>query len=308
MVIGFNLDTKSVGDLASLSGGLPTFHFPDVPLTLATFLIIIPYAFTLAGIGLVESLLTLTLIDEITETKGDPDLECFGQGLANFVCGFFRAMGGCAMIGQSMINMESGGRGRLSGFTASLALLAFVMFLSGFIEMIPLAALTGIMMMVVIGTFAWPSFKLLLKIPREDAIVVILVTVVTVMQDLAVAVLVGVIFSSLVYAWKSSRHINVNKEQELDQQTQVFTLQGDLFFASISRFKEILNPNRYKSDEVFLDVSQANLFDHSALEALDAQTLKFKEAGKTLNLKNVQPEALKIIERSKAVYHINVTK
>ena len=153
----------------------------------------------------------MTLIDEITETKGDPDLECFGQGLANFVW-IFRAMGGCAMIGQSMINMESGG-GRLSGFTASLALLAFVMFLSGFIEMIPLAALTGIMMMVVIGTFAWPSFKLLLKIPREDAIVVILVTVVTVMQDLAVAVLVGVIFSSLVYAWKSSRHINVNKEQ-----------------------------------------------------------------------------------------------
>ncbi len=308
VVIGFNLDTKSVGDLASLSGGLPPFHFPEVPLNVSTFLIIIPYAFTLAGIGLVESLLTLTLIDEITETKGDPDLECFGQGLANFVCGFFKAMGGCAMIGQSMINMESGGRGRLSGFTASLALLAFVLFLSGLIEMIPLAALTGIMMMVVIGTFAWPSFKLLLKIPREDAIVVILVTVVTVMQDLAVAVLVGVIFSSLVYAWKSSRQIKVSNLEESDQQSQIFTLQGDLFFASISRFKEILNPNRYKTDEVFLDVSQANLFDHSALEALDAQTSKFKEAGKTLNLKNVQPEALKIIEKSKTVYHINVTK
>ena len=212
------------------------------------------------------------------------------------------------MIGQSMINMESGGRGRLSGFTASLALLAFVLFLSGLIEMIPLAALTGIMMMVVIGTFAWPSFKLLLKIPREDAIVVILVTGVTVMQDLAIAVLVGVIFSSLVYAWKSSRQIKVSNAEESDQQTQIFTLEGNLFFASISRFKEILNPNRYQTDEVLLDVSQANLLDHSALEALDAQTSKFKEAGKILKLQNVQPEALKIIEKSKTVYQINVTK
>ena len=175
-------------------------------------------------------------------------------------------------------------------------------------QKIPLAALTGIMMMVVIGTFAWPSFKLLLKIPREDAIVVILVTVVTVMQDLAIAVLVGVIFSSLVYAWKSSRQIKVSNAEESDQQTQIFTLEGNLFFASISRFKEILNPNRYQTDEVLLDVSQANLLDHSALEALDAQTSKFKEAGKILKLQNVQPEALKIIEKSKTVYQINVTK
>lgn len=306
LVIILNLDTKSVGDLATLSGGLPTFHIPAIPISFATLLIIIPFAFTLAGIGLVESLLTLTLIDEITDTKGHPNLECFGQGLANLACGFFRAMGGCAMIGQSMINMESGGRGRLSGLTASIALLAFILFLSGLIEMIPLAALTGIMMMVVIGTFAWPSLKLLLKVPKEDALVIVLVTVVTVIQDLAIAVLVGVIVSSLVYAWKSSRQIEVENTEEYNSEEQTYALQGNLFFGSTSKFKEILNPNRYDTSHVLLDVSRANLLDHSALEALDSQITKFKEAGKTLDLKNVQPDSLRRIERTKKIYKINI--
>ena len=306
LVIILNLDTKSVGDLATLSGGLPTFHIPAIPISFATLLIIIPFAFTLAGIGLVESLLTLTLIDEITDTKGHPNLECFGQGLANLACGFFRAMGGCAMIGQSMINMESGGRGRLSGLTASIALLAFILFLSGLIEMIPLAALTGIMMMVVIGTFAWPSLKLLLKVPKEDALVIVLVTVVTVIQDLAIAVLVGVIVSSLVYAWKSSRQIEVKNTEEYNSERQTYALQGNLFFGSTSKFKEILNPNRYDTSHVLLDVSRADLLDHSALEALDSQITKFKEAGKTLDLKNVQPDSLRRIERTKKIYKINI--
>lgn len=306
LAISFNLDTKSVGDLASVSGGLPTFHIPTVPLSLETLFIIIPFAFTLAGIGLVESLLTLTLIDEITDTKGNPNLECLGQGLANLVCGFFKAMGGCAMIGQSMINMESGGRGRLSGLTASVALLAFILFLSGLIEMIPLAALTGIMMMVVIGTFAWPSLKLMLKVPREDALVVILVTVVTVIQDLAIAVLVGVIVSCLVYAWKSSRQIEVSDNETDDPENQTYVLQGNLFFASTARFKEILNPSRYKANLVLLEASRVNLWDHSALEALDTQTTKFREVGKTLALTNVQPDSMKIIQKAKNVYEINV--
>ena len=306
LVIILNLDTKSVGDLATLSGGLPTFHIPAIPISFATLLIIIPFAFTLAGIGLVESLLTLTLIDEITDTKGHPNLECFGQGLANLACGFFRAMGGCAMIGQSMINMESGGRGRLSGLTASIALLAFILFLSGLIEMIPLAALTGIMMMVVIGTFAWPSLKLLLRVPKEDALVIVLVTVVTVIQDLAIAVLVGVIVSSLVYAWKSSRQIEVENTEEYNSEEQTYALQGNLFFGSTSKFKEILNPNRYDTSHVLLDVSRANLLDHSALEALDSQITKFKEAGKTLDLKNVQPDSLRRIEKTKKIYKINI--
>lgn len=307
LAISLNLDTKSVGDLATLSGGFPTFHIPTIPINFATLTIIIPYALTLAGIGLVESLLTLTLIDEITDTKGHPNLECFGQGLANLTSGFFRAMGGCAMIGQSMINMESGGRGRLSALTASIALLAFILFLSGLIEMIPLAALTGIMMMVVIGTFAWPSLKLLLKIPKGDALVIILVTTVTVIQDLAIAVLAGVIFSSLMYAWKSSRQIEVKNTEESDSEEQTYSLRGNLFFGSTSKFKEILNPNRYDSSHVLLDVSNANLLDHSALEALDSQMTKFKEAGKTLDLKNVQADSLKIIERTKKIYKINIS-
>ena len=212
------------------------------------------------------------------------------------------------MIGQSMINMESGGRGRLSGLTASIALLAFILFLSGLIEMIPLAALTGIMMMVVIGTFAWPSLKLLLRVPKEDALVVILVTAVTVVQDLAIAVLVGVIFSSLVYAWKSSRQIEVSNTKAAGSDEPTYVLQGNLFFASTSKFKEILNPNRYSTNHVLLDASEANLWDHSALEALDSQTTKFRQVGKTLGLKNVQPESMKIILRAKKVYEINIVE
>lgn len=308
LAIGLSLDTKSVGDLASVSGGLPVFHIPDVVLNWETLVIIIPFAFTLAGIGLVESLLTLTLIDEITDTKGNPNVECIGQGLANLVCGFFKAMGGCAMIGQSMINMESGGRGRLSGLTASVALLAFILFLSGLIEMIPLAALTGIMMMVVIGTFAWPSLKLLLRVPREDAFIIILVTGVTVVQDLAIAVLVGVLFAALVYAWKSSRHIELSASKSVNSEEDVYELQGNLFFGSTSKFKEILNPSRYSADHVLIDVSKANLLDHSALEAIDSQTIKFKEVGKTLDLKNVQPESMKLIEKSRKIYDINVVE
>ena len=250
----------------------------------------------------------MTLIDEITDTKGNPNVECIGQGLANLVCGFFKAMGGCAMIGQTMINMESGGRGRLSGLTASVALLAFILFLSGLIEMIPLAALTGIMMMVVIGTFAWPSLKLLLRVPREDAFIIILVTGVTVVQDLAIAVLVGVLFAALVYAWKSSRHIELSASKSVNSEEDIYELQGNLFFGSTSKFKEILNPSRYSADHVLLDVSKANLLDHSALEAIDSQTIKFKEVGKTLDLKNVQPESMKLIEKSRKIYDINVVE
>ena len=308
LAITFNIDTKSVGDMASVSGGLPSFHIPTIPANIDTLFIIIPYAFTLAGIGLVESLLTLTLIDEITDTKGNPNLECLGQGIANLICGFFRAMGGCAMIGQSMINMESGGRGRLSGLTASIALLAFILFLSSLIEMIPLAALTGIMMMVVIGTFAWPSLKLLLRVPKEDALVVILVTGVTVAQDLAIAVLAGVIFSSLVYAWKSSRQIEVSDTETTGSDKPTYLLQGNLFFGSTSKFKDILNPNRYSADHVLLDASEMSLWDHSALEALDSQTTKFRKVGKTLGLKNVQPESMKMIQRAKKVYDINIVE
>ena len=208
LVIGLNLDVSTVGDLASIAGGFPEFHIPMVPFTVETLWVILPYSLILAAIGLIESLLTLNLVSEITETHGGASKECVAQGVANTVTGFFGGMGGCAMIGQSMINVTSGGRQRLSGISAALFLLCFILFASPLIEQIPLAALVGVMFMVVIGTFAWSSFRIINKIPLSDAFVLVLVSGVTVISDLAVAVVVGVIVSALVYAWQSAKKIH----------------------------------------------------------------------------------------------------
>ncbi len=306
VAIILNLDTKNVGDLASVAGGMPNFHLPSVPWNLETFFIVLPFSLTIAGIGLIESLLTLTLVDEITETEGNPNLECVGQGLANFICGFFKAMGGCAMIGQTMINIDSGGRGRLSGFSAAVALLVFIVFLSSLIEQIPIAALTGIMMMVVIGTFAWPSLKLLFKIPKEDAFVIVLVTGVTVIQDLAIAVVIGVIVSCLVYAWKSSQHIRITENKDSSAPTKSYALHGTLFFGSVWKFKDLMHPGNYEEENVILDLSDAKIADHSALEAIDSQTTKYHESGKHLQLVNVTEESLQILRKAKSVTQIDV--
>ncbi len=306
VAILLNLDTRNVGDLASVAGGMPQFHIPSVPWNLETLFIILPFALTIAGIGLIESLLTLTLVDEITESEGKPNLECVGQGLANFVCGFFKAMGGCAMIGQTMINMDSGGRGRLSGFTAALALLLFIVFLSSMIDMIPIAALTGIMMMVVIGTFAWPSLKLLLRIPKEDAAVILIVTGVTVVQDLAVAVVIGVIVSCLVYSWQSSKQIRITESDSSNETGKSYALHGTLFFGSIWTFKSLIHPRNYSEKNIILDLSDAKIADHSALEAINAQTAKYQESGKNLQLTNLTEDSLKILRRAEKVTHINV--
>ncbi|MBX2834711.1 MAG: SulP family inorganic anion transporter, partial [Micavibrio sp.] len=208
IVIGFDIDVARVGDMASIKGGLPSFAIPQVPLNMETFNIILPYALVLAAIGLIESLLTLNLVAEMTETKGGASRECLAQGAANVVTGFFGGMGGCAMIGQSMINVKSGGRTRVAGVVAALFLLAFILFASGLIEQIPLAALVGVMFMVVIGTFAWETFKILHRVPAYDAFVIILVTGVTVATDLAIAVIVGVIISALVFAWRKAEDID----------------------------------------------------------------------------------------------------
>jgi len=210
LVTGFNLDTITVGDLASIKGGLPSFHIPAVPFTFETLLIILPYAFILAAVGLIESLLTLSLIDEVTNTRGRGNRECVGQGIANTVTGLFGGMGGCAMIGQSMINVNSGGRQRLSGVSAALFLLMFILFASPLIERIPMAALVGVMFVVVLATFEWSSLRIMGKIPATDAFVLITVSAVTVLTDLAVAVVVGVIISALVFAWEHAKHININ--------------------------------------------------------------------------------------------------
>lgn len=306
LVIGLDLDTKTVGDLASIKGGLPEFHIPMVPITWETFFIILPVSITLAAIGLIESLLTLTLIDEMTETRGRTSQECVGQGLANATCGVFGAMGGCAMIGQSMINIKSGGRGRLSGITAALALLSFILIASTYIEMIPLAALTGLMFMVVIATFAWASVRILHKIPKEDAFVIFLVTSVTVAYDLAIAVIIGVIVSALVYAWKSANKFWVTTWRNEEDGRKVYKLHGPLFFGSIQNFRDEIDPKNDAEDDIVMDFSRARVWDHSALEAIDAMALKYTEAGKKLHLVHLSADCAMLLKNAKDMVEVNV--
>jgi SulP family sulfate permease len=305
LVIYFNLDTKTVGDMASVAGGLPSFHIPMVPLTFETLMICLPLAITLSAIGLIESLLTLTLIDEMTDTRGRTSQECVGQGLANTTCGFFGAMGGCAMIGQSMININSGGRGRLSGITAALALLAFILFASTWIEMIPLAALTGLMMMVVIGTFAWASMRIMRKIPAEDAFVILLVTGITVAYDLALAVVIGVIVSALVYAWKSAKHVWVTAGESNDKNQKVYMLHGPLFFGSILGFKDMFDPKNEAQDDIIIDFRHARVWDHSALQAIDALATKYTDAGKRLHLVHLSEDCKLLLKNAKDLVEVD---
>ncbi len=304
MVIGLDLDTKTVGDIASIAGGLPEFHIPMVPLNWETFKIILPYAVVLAAIGLIESLLTLTLIDELTETRGRGNRECIAQGTANVATGFFGGMGGCAMIGQSMINVNSGGRGRLSGITAALALLAFILFASDLIEEIPLAALVGVMFVVVIGTFEWSSFRILKKIPRTDAFVLILVSGVTVATDLAVAVVVGVIVSALAFAWEHAKRINV-KSYTNELGGKVYELEGPLFFASVSNFQDLFDP-RNDPDDVVVDFKNARVADHSAIEAIDTLAERYLKAGKRLHLRHLSPECTRLLEKAGDLVEVNI--
>lgn len=308
LVVGLGLETKTVGDLASVAGGLPQFHIPMVPFTLETLFIIFPVALTLAAIGLIESLLTLTLIDEMTDSRGRTSKECVGQGLANTTCGLFGAMGGCAMIGQSMINIKSGGRGRLSGITAALALLGFILFGSKWIEMIPLAALTGLMMMVVISTFAWASLRIMKKIPREDAFVILLVMIVTIAHDLALAVIVGVIVSALVYAWKSAHNIWVSVGHNEDDGHKIYKLHGPLFFGSISKFKDLINPKNDPENNIVIDFGESRVWDHSALEAIETIAVKYKEAGKELHLVHLSPDCALLLNKAKDMVKINRIK
>ncbi|MBL4588930.1 MAG: SulP family inorganic anion transporter [Alphaproteobacteria bacterium] len=296
IVIGLNLDTRTVGDLASIAGSLPSLHIPSVPFDMETLTIIFPYALILAAIGLIESLLTLRLIDEMTETRGRTAQECVGQGVANIATGFFGGMGGCAMIGQSMININSGGRGRLSGITAALVLLAFILFASGLIEIIPLAALTGVMMMVVIGTFAWGSIRLFRKIPKEDFIVIIAVTAITVATDLAIAVIVGVIISALVFAWKSAHHIWISQGKDTNG-TRVYSLYGPLFFGSVTSFKDLFEP-KDDPDHVIIDFKNTRVWDHSALQAIDELVEKYNKLGKKLQLVHLSSDCKLLLKNA----------
>ncbi len=295
LVIFFNLPVPRVGDLASVEGGLPVFALPMVPLSWETLTIILPYAVILALIGLIESLLTLNLVGEITGNRGGASRECVAQGAANTVTGFFGGMGGCAMIGQSMINVKSGGRTRLSGISAALFLLSFILFASPVIELIPLAALVGVMFMVVIGTFAWQSLRVLRIIPRADAFVIILVTAVTVYEDLATAVVVGVIISALVYAWNAASRIQVISRSSVTEiGAWVYEIQGPLFFGSATQFQELFDPKN-DPDLVILDFMASRVVDQSALQAIDSVAAKYAEAGKRLQLRHLTRDCHKLL-------------
>ncbi|MGB1361385.1 MAG: SulP family inorganic anion transporter [Alphaproteobacteria bacterium] len=296
VAVGFGFDARTVGDMASIAGGLPEFHIPMVDLNLDTLRIILPYAVVLALIGLIESLLTLSLIDEITETKGNTARECIGQGTANLVTGFFGGMGGCAMIGQSMINIQSGGRSRLSGIVAALVLLSFILFASPLIEMIPLAALTGVMFMVVIGTFAWSSIKILHRIPRVDAGVVLLVTIVTVFTDLAIAVIVGVIVSALAFAWKNASEIWAEEVKD-SKGKKIYLVHGVLFFASTTKFRDLFDVKNDPKD-VVIDFKFSRVADHSAIEAIDGLWERYNKEGKKLHLRHLSDDCRHLLKKA----------
>jgi len=294
-VILFDVPVPRVSDLASIEGGLPAFSIPMVPFTFETLWIILPYAVILAAIGLIESLLTLNLVGEITNQRGGASKECIAQGAANTVTGFFGGMGGCAMIGQSMINVNSGGRGRLSGISAALFLLAFILVGSSIIELIPLAALVGVMFMVVIGTFAWQSLKILARVPRADAFVIILVTAVTVAEDLAIAVVVGVIVSALVYAWNAAAQISASSHpSKTEPGARVYDVQGPLFFGSATRFQELFDPEN-DPETVILDFAGSRVVDQSALQAIEAVAEKYSAAGKRLMLRHLSQDCHQLL-------------
>ncbi|WP_018293965.1 SulP family inorganic anion transporter [Mariprofundus ferrooxydans] len=304
IVIFGGVDTKSVGDIADISGGFPAFHLPAVPFTLETLWIILPYAVILAGVGLIESLLTMSVVDEMTGTRGQGNRVSIGQGLANTVNGFFGGMGGCAMIGQTMINVTSGGLRNLSGIAAALFLLVFIMFASGLIAMVPVAALVGLMFMVVIGTFEWGSFNLLNKVPREDSFVGILVAVVTVFTDLATAVIIGVIATALIFSWKQARHIYTIREDQADG-SRIYRMHGPLFFASVHRFSDLFDPEN-DPENVYIDCAMSRIADHSAIEAIDNLADRYKKAGKHLHLTHLSPECIKLLTTAADLVEVNM--
>ncbi|MCL4113041.1 UNVERIFIED_CONTAM: hypothetical protein GTU68_049963 [Idotea baltica] len=307
LVLGLNLDTRTVVDMASIKGVFPPFHLPEVELSWEALKIVFPYAMVMALVGLIESLLTLNLVDELTETTGHPNRECIGQGVANTVTGMFSGMGGCAMVGQSIINIKSGGRGRLSGISAALFLLVFILYASSLIEVIPIAVLVGVMFMVVIGTFEWGSLRMFGKIPITDWLIIVAVTVITVISDnLALAVIIGVILSALVFAWEHAKHIEAETHID-DLGNKVYEISGPLFFASISNFQEIFTP-REDTDDVVVDFKNSRIADHSALEAIEKLADRYDRAGKRLHIKHLSRECRLLLEKAGPLVEVNVVE
>jgi SulP family sulfate permease len=305
LVLAFGIPTRSIGDIASIKGSFPPFHIPALPLNLETLGIIFPYAAIVAGVGLIESLLTLNIVDEITETRGRSNKEAVAQGAANILSGFFSGMGGCAMIGQSLINTSNGARARLSGIVAALMLLAFIMFGAPLIERVPMAALTGLMIMVALGTFEWASLRTFRRMPKSDVLVMILVTLVTVfLHNLALAVLVGVIISALVFAWDNAKRIRARKYID-EAGVKHYEIYGPLFFGSIGLFNEKFDVQG-DPEEVIIDFQESRIVDMSAIEALNKITERYMKVGKKVHLKHLSSDCLKLLKNADEIIEVNV--
>ncbi len=309
IVIGFGIDTLTVADTMregeSIKGGFPPLSIPQIPFTFETFKIIFPYAAIVAGVGLIESLLTLNIVDEITETRGSGNKECVAQGTANIFSGFLSGMGGCAMIGQSLINTSSGARARLSGITAAIMLLVFIMFGSSLIERLPMAALVGLMFMVAIGTFEWASFKTFGKMPKSDVIVMVLVTLITaITHNLAVAVLLGVIISALAYSWENAKRIRARKYVD-EHGIKHYEIYGPLFFGSTTLFAEKFDVQN-DPEEVIIDFKESRVADMSGIEALNKITERYRKAGKRLHLRHLSKDCIQLLGNADDIIDVNV--
>lgn len=298
------LDTKTVGDLASIRGGFPPFHLPEVVLSWEMLEVIAPYALIVAGVGLIESLLTLNIIDEITQTRGRGNKECIAQGSANILSGLFSGMGGCAMIGQSLINVSSGARARLSGIVAATMLLVFILFGASLVEQLPMAALTGLMIMVAIGTFEWASLKTFRRMPVSDVIIMVLVTAITaLLHNLALAVLIGVVISALVFAWDNAVRIRARKHVDANGWKH-YELYGPLFFGSTAAFAEKFDIAA-DPEHVVIDFAESRVADMSAIEALNRLTARYAEAGKTVHLRHLSEDCRRLLDRADAIIDVN---
>jgi len=305
VVLIFNIDTKQVVDIASISGSLPPFHIPEIPFTIETLKIILPYGLIMAAVGLTEGLLTLNLVDEITGTKGNSNRECLAQGTANIANGFFFGMGGCPMIAQTLVNLSSGSRARLSGIVAALTILAIILFGAPVIELLPMAALTGVMIMVAIGTFEWASFKAFTKMPKSDIFVMLVVTLITIlMHNLALAVLIGVIISALVFAWENAKRIRARKYTD-DNGVKHYEIFGPLFFGSTTAFAEKFDVQN-DPNEVIIDFAESRIADMSAIDAVNKITERYAAVNKVVHLKHLSNDCVELLKNAEAIIDVNI--
>ncbi|PTT73554.1 MULTISPECIES: SulP family inorganic anion transporter [unclassified Chryseobacterium] len=305
VVVGFGIHTKTVSDIARISGNLPSFHIPEIPFSLETLKIIFPYALIMAGVGLIESLLTLSMVDEITNSKGNTNKEAVAQGLANVTNGFFGGMGGCAMVAQTLVNLNAGSRARLSGIIASLTILIIILVGAPFIEKIPMAALVGVMMMVAISTFQWVSISIINKMPKSDIFVGITVALITIiLHNLALAVLVGVIISALVFAWDNAKRIRARKLTD-ENGVKYYQISGPLFFGSVTTFIDKFDPVN-DPDQVVIDFKESRIVDMSAIDALDKLSKKYTQQNKKLHLRHLSEDCRKMLKNAEAVIEVNI--